>query len=166
MAKILVMPAFRNYAKKNEAKIPWLTHTLMCQIQSILNRFVDLASNWTSQRLVENEGTLPSSLLDDAYCTYEHIKNNLEDTLDNSSNILFGVKPLSFVEAKNSQKRKSSNSPEGANKRQNGGMITKGWIICTGGTISFPENLSKQPCRNYATEGLSCSFGQNCQFEH
>ena len=97
MAKILVMPAFRNYAKKNEAKIPWLTHTLMCQIQSILNRFVDLASNWTSQRLVENEGTLPSSLLDNAYRMYEHIKNNLEDTFNNSSNILLALShyPLS-----------------------------------------------------------------------
>ena len=63
IAKVLVTPAFRNYAEKNESKIPWLTHTLVCQIQSILNRFVDLASNWTSQRLIENEGTLPSPSL-------------------------------------------------------------------------------------------------------
>ena len=67
---------------------------------------------------------------------------------------------------KDPQKRKLSNSPKGANKRQNGGMITKGWIICAGGIFSFPENLSKQPCCNYATERLSYSFGRNCQFKH
>ena len=56
VAKILVTPTFRNYAKKNETKIPWLTHTLVCQVQSVLNCFIDLASKWTSQRLVENDG--------------------------------------------------------------------------------------------------------------
>ena len=145
-------PAFRNYAEKSESKIPWLTQTLVCQIQSVLNRFVDLASNWTSQRLIENEVTLPSSLLDNAFRTYEHIINNVEDTLNNSSNILFGVRPLSYVEVKTLSKRKSSNSPDGVTKRQNNGAITKGRIICTGGTFSFPENLSKQPCRNFVTE--------------
>ncbi len=164
VAKILVTPAFRSYAEKNEAKIPWLTHTLVCQIQSILNRFVDLASNWTSQRLVENEATLPSSLLDGAYRTYERILNNLDDTLNNSSNILFGVKPLSYVD-KAPVKRKTT-SPEGSSKRSNTTIVTKGWIICTSGSFSFPENLTKQPCRSYATEGLSCSFGRNCRFEH
>ena len=138
----------------------------MCQIQLVLIRFVDLASNSTSEQLVGNEGTLPSSLLNNAYCTYECINNNLEDTLNNSSNILFGVRPLSYVEVKTSSKRKSSNSLDGATKRQNNCAITKGWVVYTGGTFSFTENLSKQPCRNYATEGLSCSFSQNCQFEH
>ena len=92
--------------------------------------------------------------------------NNLEDTLNNSSNILFGARPLSYVEVKTSSKRKSSNSPDGTTKCQNNGAITKGWIICTGGSFSYPENLSKEPCHNYATEGLSCSFSQNCRFEH
>ncbi len=168
VAKILVTPAFRNYAEKNEAKIPWLTHTLVCQVQSILNRFVDLASNWTSQRLVENDATLPSTLLDSAYRTYDRILNNLDDTLNNSSNILFGVKPLSFVD-KTPTKRRSAGSPSDGNnsKRQNNsGIVTKGWLVCTGGSFTFPENLSKQPCRSYATEGLSCSFGRNCRFEH
>ena len=165
IAKILVTPAFRNYAEKNESKIPWLTHTLICQVQSVLNCLVDLASNWTSQRLVENEGSLLPTLLDNAYHTYERILNNLDDTLNNSSNILFGVKPLSYID-KASTKRQSSSSPESSNKRQNSSGVTKGWFVCTSGTFSFPENLSKQPCRNYATEGLTCSFGRNCRFEH
>ena len=165
VAKILVTPAFRNYAEKNESKIPWLTHTLVCQIQSILNRFVDIDSNWTSQRLVENEGTLPSTLLDSAYRTFDRISNNLDDTLNNSSNILFGVKPLSYVE-KVPLKRRSTSSPDNPNKRQNNTDTTKGWIVCTSGTFSFPENLSKQPCRNYATQGLTCNFGRNCRFMH
>ena len=45
IAKNLGTPAFRNYVEKNETKIPRLTHTLVCQIQSVLNRFFDLASN-------------------------------------------------------------------------------------------------------------------------
>ena len=168
VAKILVTPAFRNYAEKNETKIPWLTHTLICQVQSILNRFVDLASNWTSQRLVENEGTLAPTFLDSAYRTYERISNNLDDTLNNSSNILFGVKPLSYNE-KAPAKRRSTGSPSdgtGTKRQNNSGVVTKGWLVCTGGSFSFPENLSKQPCRNYVTDGLNCSFGRNCRYEH
>ena len=166
IAKNLATPAFRNYAEKNEAKIPWLTHTLVCQIQSVLNRFVDLASNWTSQRLVENEASLPPTLLDGAYRTYERILNNLDDTLNNSSNILFGVKPLSYVD-KTPSKRRSSSPPDGTTKRHNSnGTVTKGWLVCTGGSFSFPENLSIKPCRNYVTDGLNCSFGRNCRYEH
>ena len=45
IGKLLVKQDFCNYAEKNKTKIPWLTHALVCQLQSILNRFVDAASN-------------------------------------------------------------------------------------------------------------------------
>ena len=165
IGKFLVKPDFRNYAEKNESKIPWLTHTLVCQLQSIINRFVDAASNWTSQRLVENGGTLSPKFLEGAFRTYERIVNNLDDTLNNSSNILFGVKPLSYIDKHTSNKRKSTSSPDTSAKRSNTGVV-KGWLVCSDGAFSFPENLSKQPCRNFATEGLSCSYGRSCKYEH
>ena len=43
--RILVSPSFRNYAEKNEEAVPWLTHTLIYQFQSLLNRFVEVANN-------------------------------------------------------------------------------------------------------------------------
>ena len=50
IGRILVSPSFRNYAEKNEDTIPWLTHTLICQFQALLNRFVNVTNNYTSQR--------------------------------------------------------------------------------------------------------------------
>ena len=71
IGKILVKPDFHSYAEKNETKIPWLTHTLVCQLQSIINRFVDAASNWTSQRLIENDRMLSPNFLEGAFRTYD-----------------------------------------------------------------------------------------------
>ena len=167
LGKVLVNPSFRRFAEKNEHTIPWLTHTLVCQVQSVLNRFVDIATNFTYQRLVDNGSPLPCDVLDPPFKTYKRILNNLDDTLNNSSNILFGVKPLSFVDR--SQKRKSNGaSPptvDGKNKRQNVGT-GKGWLTCSGGSFSFPSNLSRLPCKSFALEGLECSYGRTCKFEH
>ena len=165
VGKLLVKSDFRTYTEKNESKIPWLTHPLVCQLQSIMNRFVDATSNWTSQRLVENGGSLQPSFLHGAFRTYVCIINNLDNTLNNSSNILFVVKPLSYIENSGLNKRKSSPPSDNASKRSYPG-VTKGWLVCLNGSYTFPKNLSKQPCRNYATEGLSSSFGRSCKFKH
>ena len=137
----------------------------MCQLQSILNRFVNAASNWTSQRLVENDGSLQPSFLDGSFRTYDCIVNKLGDTLNISSNILFGVKPLSYIEKPGLNEQKFSSPSDNVSKRSNSG-VTKGWLVCLDGSYTFPENLSKQSCRNYATVGLSYSFGRSCKFEH
>ena len=96
---------------------------------------------------------------------YERIRNNLDDTLNNSSNILFGVKLLSYIGKSGLNRWKLSSPLDNLSKRLNDG-VTKEWLICLNGSYTFPENILKQPCRNYATEGLTCSFGCSCKFEH
>ena len=158
-------PSFRNYAEKNEDAIPWLTHTLVCQFQSLLNRFVEVANNYTSQRKVENGGTLEAKLLDGPYNTFTRFINNLDDSINNSSNVLFGVKPLSYIEKTPPQKRKNQSGATFDSKKPNN-SVARGWLVCTGGSFTFPAALSKLPCRNFALEGLECSYGRNCKYDH
>ena len=104
-------------------------------------------------------------LLDGPYTTFEQFKNNLDDSLNNASNVLFGVKPLSYLERTPGQKRKNNMNSSSDSKKPNIG-VTKGWLVCSGGIFSFPSALSKLPCRNYATEGLDCPFGRTCKYDH
>ena len=165
IGRILASPTFRNYAEKNKTAIPWLTHTLICQFQSVLNCFVDISNNFTYQRKVENDGTLPATLLDAPFNTFNRFMNNLDDALNNVSNTLFGVKPLSYVE-KVPAKRKNQSGNLSDHKKSNTTGTPRGWLVCTNGTFSFPKALSKLPCRNFALEGLECSFGCTCKYDH
>lgn len=104
IGKILVTPTFRNFVEnKNEKTIQWLTHTLVCQFQSILNRFVELANNYyTYQRLVDTGGSLLPTILDGPYKMLERILNIIWTMcLNNSSNTLFGIQPLSYMDRHN-----------------------------------------------------------------
>ena len=58
VGRTLVSPLFRNYTEKNEETIRWFTHTLIYQFQSLLNRFFEVANNYTSQRKVDNGSNL------------------------------------------------------------------------------------------------------------
>ena len=167
IGRILISPTFRNFAEKNETAIPWLTHTLICQFQSLLNRFVEVSNNFTYQRKVENEANMPASLLDATFKTYERFMNNLDDALNNASNLLFGVKPLSFIEQSAPSKRKQQQSGSFSDsKKQNTNGVARGWLVCTGGSFSFPKALVKLPCRNFALEGSECGFGRSCKYDH
>ena len=110
IGQILVSPSFRIYAEKNETAILWFRHTLVCQFQSLLNRFVEVANNYTSQHMVENGGTLEVSLLDGPYKTFIWFINNLDDSINNSSNVLFSVKPLLYIGKSPNQKRKNQSN--------------------------------------------------------
>ena len=95
-------------------------HTLVWQFQSLLNRFVKEANNYTSQRKVDNGSTLESTLLEGPYRTFTlFIKKTLDNALKNNSSILFGVKSLSFDDRTPNQKRKSHLGPALDSKKPN-----------------------------------------------
>lgn len=126
---------------------------------------MEIATNYTYQRLVNNGGSLPPDLLDGPFKTFHRITNNLEDALNNSSNTLFGVCPLSYIEKHNKRKPTSPYGLSDNQKRSNNG-IAKGWLVCPSGHFSFPKNLARQPCKKIAVEGLDCPFGRTCRFDH
>ena len=54
LADFLSQSEFQKFAEKQEHKTPWLTHTLVCALHSILRSFVLVANDFTYQRQVEH----------------------------------------------------------------------------------------------------------------
>ena len=126
---------------------------------------MEVANNYTSQRKVENGGKLDAKVLEGPYKTFTRFMNNLDDSINNSSTVLFGVKPLSYIDKTPNHKRKNLSGPTSDSKKSNN-TVARGWLVCSGGNFTFPDALSKTPCRNFALEGLECSFGRTCKYDH
>ena len=54
LADIFSVREFQKFSEKHERNHPWLTHTLICSLHSILRSFVLVATDFTYQRQVEH----------------------------------------------------------------------------------------------------------------
>ena len=104
---------------------------------------MEVANNYTSQRKVENGGTLDAKLLEGSYNTFMRFMNNLDDSINNSLNVLFGVKPLSYIDKTPTQKGRINQDPHLIQKSR----IT---VLHAVGLFALEEALpSKQHCPNF-----------------
>ena len=168
LGKLLVSQRFRALSEKLEYTTPWFTHSLICQVQAIINTFVDVAQNWSYQKRVERNSTLDSSILSKCFRDFHVIFDGIEGAMNNSSSsLIFNVRPLSFRQ----KKRPPSDNTDSSYKKQksspaSNGRPTPGWITSSG-SFKFPENLGLNVCKFFALVGKECDRPRNtCPYEH
>lgn len=136
---------------------------MVCQLQSVLNSFVEVAQNYNFQKAVE-AGNIPTpSILSSCFIGFDKLLENTRGAMnDSSSSFLFSSQPLSFKE-----KRKRESPPKKGDPKRNrsGEPSTKDWLVASG-SYSFPSSWPLTPCKNFAKEDKSCAFGRSCDYEH
>ena len=141
----------------------WFAHAMVCQLQSVLNSFVEVAQNYNFQKTVESGSSPPASILSSCFTSFEKLLENTRGAMDDSSSsFLFNSQPLSF---RDKRKRESPPKKGDPKKQRSSEPSTKGWLVSSG-PYSFPSSWSVTPCKNFAEEGKPCAFGRSCDFDH
>ena len=139
LGKLWSSHRFRSFSEKMEPSKKWFAHAMVCQLQSVLNSFVEVAQNYNFQKTVEAGNTPPPSILLSCFIGFDKLLENTRGAMNgSSSSFLFSSQPLLF---------------------------TKGWLVASG-SYSFPSSWPLTPCKNFAEEGKSCAFGRSCDYEH
>ena len=96
LADFLSQSEFKEFAEKHEHKSPWLTHTIVCALHSILRSFVLVANDFTYQRQVEHNKNIEVSALQKCWDIYENIEADFTLSLASSTPRAFAIPPGSY----------------------------------------------------------------------
>jgi hypothetical protein len=154
---------FRKWYKKVSASAPWISHTLITQVHSLLSKVANIANNPTNKRQFRAGRPLHPEVYNDVANEFKRIKDNTLATISSSSlGSLFTSAPSSYVaprEPNPRRQRDPSDRPGNLNNNAGGDRInksasTRGWL--TNNTNGYVLIRGLAFCSSHACDGTAC----------
>ena len=169
LADVFSGEGFRTFAEKYEYTLPWICHSLVCHLQTLLAAFASVASNLDWQQMIEYDEPIGISNYEFCWEVYWDMKKDVSLAIKGSNPRSFATAPDSY---QGSSKRKidqgrytrNDRLDDKRSRRGDQDQQNRGWLIADG-QFRFPRTLSIKPCMNFALESSKCTY-RSCSFEH
>ena len=174
LANIISTRDFQNFTEKHERTLPWIPHTVICIIHSIIASFAKIAGDCSLQRRVKNNEEVPTEIYQPCWDLFNETMRDFRLSVNNSNPRAFGTAPASYAPLPvyaTPTKRGSDNDgengyPDPKKPRTPIDATKRGWLKAESTKFAFPQGLSVVPCKMFAMIGHNCSYGRNCSFSH
>ena len=163
---------FKNWYNKVHHSAPWITHTLLTQVHSLLSKIANIANNPTNKRHYKTDIPISPQVYAEVAADLQRIKSDTFTTINSSSlGALFTSPPSSYTGPRgdgprtpNRKREQEQPSPNQRAEQRQRGPDLRGWL--QNHTRMHIMIRGVPFCSQFACEGSTCREAGRCDRPH
>lgn len=166
IADLITSKSFKRWRAKHHHSAPWIPHSLVAQIHSLVLSFSAIVSNPEHATLVRRGQAPKQELFARIQQKSELAQLRIMDGVDQSSLGSFNLPPRSHKKRKDPEGKEKSQGGQQKKQRQDDPRDATGWLasLSKKKLIFLPKFPSRCVCKSCADQGMFCSNKGNCRF--
>jgi len=171
LANIYSSRDFNRFYEKHKKSLPWITHTMVTQVQIIFSLTARVAKSYTNHTALKKDDSLPPSIFKTAHKAYTDIIADIERAYSGASLGCFATPPASYVPPPDNLPQRARtlapphlNTPSRFSSHQSRPTRRRGWIHATG-PYRWPKLQCGFLCNKFAQVESQCQDPQ-CSLKH